>query len=809
MDLVAGVRRVFVGLWREPTIPVAATLTVALAIGANTAVFSIVDSILIRPLPYPGADRLYWISEHTGRSPAGIGLASDYYSLRERARALQDVAAIAWGDVNWGGPERPEYLHAAQVSSSFFPLMRTRPMLGRYLAPEEEGTKAPPVVVLSYVFWRNRLGGDRGIVGKTIVLDRQARTVIGVMPQGFDYPLGAQVWRPLAIDENMQRPRLANRPMRIVSIVAREKAGIGSRQLEGEMSRLTAEIRAEYPKELDAYGFLKGFRIDATPLQRQITGDLRPALLAITGAVGLVLLIACVNLANLLLARGTTLQRDLAVRLALGSTQARLSGQVLAESLMLALPGGAAGVAIAAIAVYVLNALKPAVLVRYPPISLDYRILAFTCALTVVTALVFGIVPALAASRVNVLEALKTAGHAHSGSPGSARIRRSLVVAELAVSLVLLIGASLLIRSFLKLAHVELGFPSGHLLTFQVNPIGSATARAHYYVDALARIQRLSMVRSAAISTHLPVTNWQWVSDRVQVVGRPPVPLAQQPQVDLGVTSAEYFPTVEMPLRSGRTFDNRDTPQSSGAIVVNEAFARRIFPGEDAMGKQILFGSRSDVPVWTIVGVVGNVRRSALGAAPTPLIYRCSCQTGADAAFGFIVRTAGDPKAAARAIEEQVYSVDRSQPVFDLQTMDDRVDAALAPARFQLILIGTFAGIALLLAAAGVYSVMAYLIGRRTREIGIRMAMGASPASVIRMVAGESGALSMVAVAAGLIGAWALTRYIKALLYGVTNLDPMTFVAAPILLALIVLVASAGPARRASRVDPLVALREE
>ena len=643
----AGLRRAATGLRREPMLALTATLTLAIAIGANTAVFSIVDSILIRPLPYPSADRLYWISEHTERWPAGIGIAPDYYSMRERTRAFEDIGAIAWGDVNYGGPDRPEYLHGAQVSPSFFQVMGARPMLGRYLAQEEEGTKAPLVVVVSYTFWRNRLGGDREIVGKNIMLDLRPFMVIGVMPQGFDYPLGTQIWRPLEIDESSQRPRMVNRGFRLVSIVARSKSGVFSEAPEGEMSRLTAEIHAEFPKEFDASGSFRGFRIAATPLQRQITGDLRPALLAITGAVGLVLLIACVNLANLLLARGTTLQRDLAVRLALGSTRARIAGRMLAESLLLALPGGAVGVAIAAVSVYALNALKPAVLIRYPPISLDLRILAFTFALTLLTALVFGLAPALAASRVSVQEALKAASRAHSESRGSARIRRVLVAAEVAVSLVLLIGAGLLGRSFLNLARVPLGFSSDHLLTFQVNPIGAPASQSQYYVDALARIQRLPMVRSAAFSTHLPVTNWRWISNRIQVVGRPPLPLAEHPQIDFGVASVEYFQTVKMAVRGGRIFDSYDIPQSPAAIVVNEAFVRRIFLGEDAVGKQITF-ERSDAPPWTIIGVVGDVRSSSLGVEPTPLIYRCACQTGADAAFGFVVRATGDPQSAIR-----------------------------------------------------------------------------------------------------------------------------------------------------------------
>jgi putative ABC transport system permease protein len=807
MTLWSDLRRAILALRREPMLPVAATLTLAIAIGANTAVFSIVDAILVRPLPYPHSDRLYWIAERTQRSPAGVGYAADYYSLRERQRAFEDVAALAWGDMNWSGPGRPEYLQAAQVSPSFFSIMGTQPLLGRYLAPGEEGSKAPPIVVLNYVFWRNRLGGDAHVAGKSIVLGGQSRTIVGVMPQGFDYPPGTQLWKPLEIDEATQRPRLVTRPLRLVSMVARSRRGVDAQALEGEMARLTGEIHGEYPSGFDARGFLKGFQIVATPLQRQLTGDLRPALLAIGGSVGLVLLIACVNLANLLLAHGTTRQRDIAVRLALGSGRRRIFGQTILESLALALPGGAAGVAIATLAVYVLNTLKPAVLLRYPAIALDRRILAFTFTLTFVTGVLFGLAPAFAAGRVSIQDALKAAGHAYSGSRSSARFRRMLVVAELAVSLVLLIGAGLLARSFVNLAHIELGFPPDHLLTFQVNPAGSPVARAQYYADALSRLQRLPMVRSAAISTHLPVTDWGWAGNRVQVLSRPPVPLAEQPIVDLAAASREFFPTIGLPLKNGRFFDLSDTFQTPVRVVVNEAFVRRIFPGEDPVGRRIGYGPNPKP--WTIIGVAGDFRASALGADPTPLIYLCTCQTGADAPFRFVLRTLSDPQSAIRAVEEQVYSVDRNQPIFDVKTMQERIDLALAPQKFQLVLIGAFAGIAILLAAAGVYGVMSYLVGRRTREIGIRMAMGATPASVMRLVLGETSALTAMALIAGIGGAWALTRYMKALLYGVTELDALTFAAAGALLAVIVLCAGLAPAGRAAKIDPLTALREE
>jgi putative ABC transport system permease protein len=811
------IRRSARALRRDPVLLVSATLTLAVGVGANTTVFSLVDAILLRPLPFPDPGRIYWVGERMGRNPMEVGLGPDYYSLREKKNVYAEVGAFDTLTVNWAGIDRPEQLDAVQATPSFFSVLATRPLLGRTFDEAEQGSKAPPVVVLSYAFWRSRLNADRRVLSRTVTLDGLSYNVIGVMPQGFDYPKGTQIWTTMAMDESSQRPRSAMRPIRMVRMIGRAKAGLSSEQVQAMMPTVTREIRAEYPASFEKTGFLDNMTIFAESLQRRIAGDLRPALYALSGAVVLVLLIACANLANLLLARAAVRRRELAVRMALGSGKGALIRQLLVESCVLALPGGAAGVLLAMAAVRLLNATKPLVLVRYPEIGMDLRTLVFTFGLTVLTGLIFGMAPALGAAGVDLHDALKSGGRAQSASRASRRVRQVLVVAELGVSLVLLIGAGLLAKSFLNLAHVNMGFPAEKLLTLRVNLTGPqyATGRAqqNYYREVLARVTQLPGVSAAAVTTDLPPTGEHaYQGMGFQIAGRVPLPIAQRPQTSLGIVSREYFRALGVPLRAGRLFDSSDGEGSPDAIVVNEAFARKVFPGENPVGHQTVQGPAGRETRWTIIGVVGDVRANDLGAEPAPFAYRCLCQQG-DYRFlstmRVIVRTTRDPRALARAVEAQMFAVDREQPVFDVKTMEERVSAALAPERFQLWLIVTFAGIAIVLAALGVYGVMAYLVTRRTREIGIRIAVGAQPAQVQRLVLAETAVLAVAAAFAGLAGAWGLTRYLKTMLYGVTALDAATFGAAPVVLVIVALGASAIPARRAARVDPVLALREE
>jgi len=811
-------------LRRDPFLGFIATGTLAVCIAANTTVFSVVDSILIRPLPYPNSDRIDWISERTGLNQQDVGVSPDYFALRERNRIFEDVAAFNSATANWTGVERPEQLDVAAVTPQFFHLLGTHPLLGRRLTADEEGPGAPSVAILSYAFWRNRLGSDPKIIGKTIALDRLPRTIVGVMPQGFDYPRGTQVWLPATIlDKATQRfPLPPNKPIFVVSMVALRKRGVTPSAAEAEMKRLTFEVRALYPAELRNRGFRQDEIIGATPLQEHLNGQLRPALVALTGAVGLVLLIACVNLANLLLARAASRHRELAIRLALGSGRRRILGQMLTESVVLGIPGGLAGMGLALLAVDALNALKPAVLVHYPAIAMDWRVLLFTVGLLLVTSVLFGIVPALSAASIQIHDVLKSSGRTQSGGRGAAGLRKVLVVAELGVSLVLLIGAGLVARSFLHLSQTELGFASDHLLTFRINPMGPLGSNySGFYQQVLEHIQDLPMVRSAAVTRDIPLSDRDLPTDGViRVVGRPVAPFSERPRINNTSVSPEFFQTLGIRVKNGRIFNAHDFAGAqvggrpdflqSEAVLVNETFVHRVFPGEDPLGRQLVFGPDELRATWTIIGVVGDVRSTTLGADAPSMIYRCTCaglpMYGTE---GFVVRTSVEPETAIRAIEQQVRMVDRDQPIYDVQTMTQRRDAALEPERFELGLFGTFALIAIILAAAGVYGTMSYLVSRRNREIGIRVALGATPARVFGLVFRETTLLLALAVVAGLGGAWALTRFIRSLLFGVSDVDAATFVTTSVFLALIVLAASAGPVGAAARVDPLTALREE
>jgi predicted permease len=811
-------------LRRDPFLALTATLTLAICIGANTTVFSVANSILIRPLPYPNSDRIDWISEKMGPGEQEIGAAPDYFMLRDQNRIFEEVGVCDPATFNWTGIERPERLDVATASPSFFRLMGVQPLLGRYLTPEEEGAKAPPVAILSYEFWRNRFGADPHILGKTIALDRLPRTIVGVMPQGFNFPLGANLWLPnVSLDKASQSfPLPPDKPIAIVSILGRRKPEVTQVEAATEMKRLSFAVRSAYPESMRKNGFRQDLNLSTISLQEHLTGPLRPAILILSGAVSLVLLIACANIANLLLARAGSRYREIAVRMALGSGRTRIIRQMLTESLVLAIPGAALGIGLAWLAVRLLDSSKPAILVRYPAISMDWRVLAFTIALMVATSVLFGFVPALSAAGVKIQDALKSAGLAHSAGRGAARTRKLLVVGELGVSLVLLIGAGLLTRSFLHLAHTELGFPSDQLLTFRVAQIGFSFDRNDnpFYAEILDRVRHLPMVHSAALSADIPLSAIGLPNaGAVQLVGRPLVPIRDRPMISNSLVSPEFFQTLGIRLDRGRIFDAHDfVGVRAGArpdllvreaVIVNEAFVRRIFPGEEPLGRQLAMPPDEKPSTWTIVGVVSDTRSAALGADPPAMIYRCTCSGVRLYRGGFLVRTVGAPESAIRAIEQQVRAVDRDQPISDVKTMDQRRDSSLAPERFQLILLGSFAGIAILLAAAGVYGTMSYLVTRRTREIGIRMAMGARPADVLSMVLGETSVLVVLATIAGLAGAWALTRFIRSMLYGVSELDPATFVITSVLLAGIVLLASLGPARRAVEIDPISALRDE
>ncbi|MFN7932459.1 MAG: ABC transporter permease [Bryobacteraceae bacterium] len=799
-------------LLREPALTLTSTLTLAIAIGAAITVFSVVYPILLRPLPYPHPENLFWISERFDRAPAEIVIGADYYTLREEAKLFSDAGAYDTTTANWNGIEHPEQLDVAQVTPSFFTTLGMQAALGRTFSPQEQGKNAPPIVVLSHAFWRDRLGADTRIIGRTLILDRAPATVIGVMPQGFDFPKGTHLYRPTPMEESTQRPLSPRTPMRLMNVVARAQSS-NAEQLKQEVTRLESMLRATYPKEF-LTSFLGGMQLKATPLQRYMAGDLRLALLVLSVAVGFLVLIACVNLANLLLARTAQRRKELAVRLALGSGRARVIGQVILESLLLAIPGGFTGIAFAAITIAALNAFSPLVLSSYPPLQIDIPVLLFSVLATIAAALLFGLAPALTSARVSIQEALQSGGRSISSGHSTSRLRRALVVVQLSLSLILLIGAGLLGRSFVNLLHTDLGFPPDHLLTFRVNLRGAAysqaSGQAGFYDDVIERLRALPAVRHAAVSTDVPLRD-EFAFSRLAVrfEGRE-APRAPAPEAHFSVVSPEFFATLGAPLRSGRQFGAQDSPTTLPAVIVNEAFVQQFLPGEDAVGKVILTEDRN-ANRRTIVGVAGNIRGGLLGAPPPPTIYACLCQATRPflARMSFLVRTNIDPLTALKDIAAQVYAKDRDQPVFDVMTMEQRLAASLSSRRFALWLVGGFAAVSLLLSAVGVYGVVSYLVNWRRKEIGIRVAMGARPMQVQRLILTESVGLAAASIVLGLAGAAALTRYLESMLYGVKPGDSATFLAMPIFLAALAIGASLVPAARAARLDPVQVLRED
>lgn len=819
-SFVQDLRQAWRALRRDPFLALITTVILAVCIGSNATVFSVANSVLIQPLPYPNADRIDWISARADLMREEMGVIPEYFYLRDENRIYEEVAGFIPVTANWTGIDSPEQLNGADVSASFFRVLGMTPQLGRYFSAEEDRPGAPPVLVVSYTFWRNRLQSDPEAVGKTIEFNREALTIIGVMPQGFDFPAGAQFWSPAAFNETTQSfPLSPSSFLTGIHLLARRKAGLTPEQIDADLHRLTGEIRPQY----DVFGpasFRSNLEMESIPLQRHLNGNLRPALIALGGSGLLVLLIACVNLANLSLARAGARRRELAVRMALGSGRSRVIRQVLTESLVLAVPGGAVGFALAWVALDLLDHAQFDALTPFPPLSMDLDVFGFTVAVTVATSLLFGLTPAISASGVHILDALKTSDRAQATS-GSARARKALVAMELGLCLILLVGAGLLTRSLSYLSRTDLGFSTVNLLTFRVNPMRAPNReRSAYLRELLDRLEQTPTFESVALVSEVPLSEGTRQIFRVGAANETVIPLNERPMVNGSLVSLDFLRTLKIPLRRGRFFDASDAPESqeegvpgllaAELVVVNESLARLIFAGEDPVGRKLFLGPDDRRSTWTIIGVVGDIRVQGLSADPPSTVYRCICYGDPRISrAGFIVQTPTDTSSAARLAAEQVRALDPDQPVFDVQSMEARRDRALAPSRFALILAGAFAAVAVLLAAVGVYGVLSYLVARRTREIGLRIALGARLKDILVLVMAETGAIAAGAIALGLAGAWALTRYLRSLLHGVSELDPATFFLTPLLLMLLVLAAAAGPSRRAATIEPITALREE
>jgi putative ABC transport system permease protein len=783
---------------------VVAVLALALGIGANTAIFSVVDSLLFRPLPYPHSDRLAMVflhfspqnNEHGNLSPA------DFVDWKAQNHAFEEAAVYGRSFFDVSGTTDPEQVTGAAVTSGFFSTLQVQPLLGRLLRPGEDQPGSARVVVLSERLWRRRFNGTREAIGRTINDNGIPCTVIGVVPASFHFPnADSELWTNLVVNPPTRRGPF------FLKGLGRLRPGITLEQAQAETNAIARAIEQANPK---AYARLT---MPVVPLREALVGNLRPALLVIFGAVGLLLLIATVNVANLVLARATAREREMAVRLSLGASRPRLLRQLLTESLILALIGGALGLAIAYLGIDLLRVWNPENLPRIDEIHLDSRVLAFTFFLSLTTGALFGLAPALQSSRADLNTTLKEGSRSGTASIAKSRTRAALVVSEIALSFMLLIGAGLLLRSFVLLEQVELGFhvPPRQILTMQVSPSQSKhpddRAGIAFYQRLLEGVRQLPGVESVAIADSLP-PNREFDDDTFQIEGQPWTSEAF-PSTPVIAVSPDYFRSLGLPLLKGRSFNDHDTIDSMQAAIISESMARRYFNGQDPIGKRIRqSGPTLNNPWMEIVGIAGDTKYMGLDSDPGVAFYRPYPQ-----AFGLraylVVKSALPATGLIATVRDQIRAGDSEAVVTEAGDMEQAIFDSVARPRFRTGLLAVFAGVALLLAATGIYGVIAYAVAQRTHEIGIRMALGAHRADVLRLVVGQGAMLALVGIGLGILGALALTRLLASLLFAVSPTDPLTFAAASIGLIGVALGASYIPARRATRIDPLVALRYE
>ncbi|MBA2458966.1 MAG: ABC transporter permease [Gemmatimonadales bacterium] len=805
-------------LARSPGFAAVAALTLALGIGANTAIFSVVYSVLLRPLAYAEPERLISLrSAFAGNGATDIPTSQPEYQdyLRE-VTALEDLAAVYPISINLTGLGEPQRIQAAVVSDNYFRLLGVKPVLGRDFTPEDDGGQIGYVAIISHDLWQRRFGGDREIIGKSVRLDDDPMTIIGVMPSRFRHVLenGAspmEIWAPIALD-NPDTNFLNQRNARVYDLIGRIDPGKTVEDVRAEFAVLTARLAERYPTN---YPPGQGWHPVASPLAEQVVGDVRPALLVLLGAVGFVLLIGCANVANLLLARATAREREIALRTALGGSQMRIVRQLLTESVVLAVVGGLLGLVLAGWGAAALGRLAALYLPRAGEIELSLPVLGFTAFLILFTGIGFGLIPALQASRPDLQGVLKDAARGASAGAPRTRMRAALVVAEVAIALMLLAGAGLLLRSFQRLMAVEHGFDPERLLTLQVwLPVPNDRTKGRYmdheqrrafYDRALAAVQGVPGVRDAALTSRLPLRGRNGLGFVIE--GRPTPEDQPMPSAEFRMVSPNYFATMGIPVIRGAGLPEVEDSLANAKVVVNRTLAEKYWPGDDPIGRRIrIFGS--DGPWVTIAGVVGDVRQMGLAEPPREELYISTMVTSGQE-MSMVVRTSDDPERLSTAVTGAIRDVDPEQPVFGIMSMERLIDNASAERRVSLMLLLLFAGIALLLSALGIYGVMSYTTNQRRHEIGIRMALGAHGADVLRLVVGQGMRLVAIGLALGLVGAWLLSQFLAGQLYGITRQDPLTYVSVAAILGLVALTASWLPARRATRVDPMLSLRSE
>ena len=799
-------------LLKSPGFTAVVILTLGLGIGANTAIFSVVNTVLLRPLAFREPDRLVTIN-HFYRSEALNNLeapvsAPGFRDYRDKTKSFDAVAVERGWAANLTGTGDPERVPASRVSGDYFRVLGVAPQLGRTFGRDEDEPGKNSVVVLSDGLWKRVYGADRGIVGKTMQLNGQSFIILGVMPEGFRafFNSNADIWTPLALDAKQFDP--ANYTNESLNLTARLKPGVSVTQASAEMHAFADQVRRLYPNAVGPEWTLK-----VKTLDELATGGVRPALLVLLGAVGFVLLIACANVANLLLARVTSRQKEVAIRTALGADRWALVRQLLTESVMLALAGGILGLGIAYWSVKTLVATVPSI-PRGSDVGIDSTVMAFTLGLSVITGLLFGVVPALHTSRASLHDTLKEGGRSGSADVSGRGLRRALVIGEVALALTLLIGAGLLIRSVARLQRVTPGFDPDRLLTFDLSlpnaKYPNDTIRQQFFESMIDRVSHVPGVVAVGGTTVIPFGG-SWSTGSFEVEGYQAGPNQPGPWGDIRFVTADFFRTMRIPLIQGRAFDSRDQPNGQIVAIIDEEFVRKYYRGQNPIGKRITFGAPpGKQPEYiNIVGVVAHTMHEALDAKPRIQLYLPYSQRPSFQNMSVAVRTTGDPLLMARPVRNAIHDVDKDMPLSNVKSMDQLLESSLGQRRLSMILLGAFSAIALLLASIGIYGVLAYSVTQRSRELGIRMALGAARGRVLRLVIGQGMALALVGIGIGLVGALALTRLLGTQLYSIKPTDPATFAGVSFLLAAIAFVATLVPALRATRVDPVVALREE
>jgi putative ABC transport system permease protein len=804
--MMADLRYALRMLAKSPAFTFVAVLTLGLAIGANSAIFSVVNAVLLRPLPYPHSEQLVRVFGKQPQLDLAPNSPANFLEWHDENKVFERIGTYVGQGFNLLGGDQPERVIGARVSADVLPLLGVPPALGRVFTNDEDQEGRAQVVILSHDFWQRRFAGDPNTVGQTITLNDKPYTVVGVMPAGFAFPsTRTQAWVPMAFSAAERKTRDTN----YIDVIARLKPGVSVEQARANMDAVARSQAERYPKTNAGVG------VTVRSLQEHIVGDVRPMLVVLLGAVAFVLLIACANVANLLLARAASRQREMSIRGALGASRSRVVRLLLTESVLLAIVGGAVGFLLAIWSLDLLVSLKPANLPRLAEIGVNRTVFLFTLAVSIFTGLLFGVVPALQVSRLDLNEGLKESSRGGTDSPRRHRMRALLVVSEVALSLILLVGAGLMIRSFSRLLAVDPGFKADHVLTAFVSLPQSKYPKHEeqtaFFDRLLERLRNLPGVTAAGLVTDIPLYGGS--STGFDVEGRPEAAPGARAMTDYRLISSDYFAAMGVRLVKGRAFSRHDNETAPGVVIINETLAARFFAGEDPIGRRLdLSGDPKDLR--EIVGVVGDVRNYGLDAEVKPEVYVPFLQSAPSylasvvSAPVIVVRSALEASALGSTVREQVQALDKDQPVSEIKTMEWYLADSMAQRRFNMFLLGAFAGLALVLAAVGIYGVIAYTVTQRTHEMGIRIALGAKGGDILRLVFSNAMATTLAGIALGLGAAFALTRLLRSLLYQVSPTDPLIFAAIPLLLLTMSIIATYLPARRAMKVDPITALRE-